>query len=182
MTDALPGRLVTLAGAALFVLACAAPQSHPVRPQPHRAAPTLDEYSAGTSRLAADFGAAFKAKDAKTLATILSSRLLLTPADKPSAPTFESPSGLRVQRFGAGSAALTGEAAISMLSERRERFQGIVRNELHVVGIEGSGERRTVRVHSFFAGPASDRTRRQDDSWWRWEVVARPAPPAGRCR
>jgi hypothetical protein len=176
-------RLTLVLLAASLAAACArgarvAPATRPSE----RPFPAIQDYSAGASRLTSDLAASFKARDASAFDRILAPGVVLKGAALAASAPFVSPSGLRVERFVVSQAQVTGSAVKSELMARREKFQGVVISTVRIAGVEGSGARRTLRIHSSFAGIAPDGSRRQDESWWRWEVEGKPptsAPPSG---
>lgn len=171
-------RLALVVSALASLLACPHAGAPPATSGKPAALPTLDRYSEGTARLATDFGAAFRGKDAKALSGFIAPDVTFVPAETPTAPPFLSPAGIRVERFGASAPRKGAEEALRELTARREGFAGVVRNDVSIAGISGRGPKRTVRVHAFFAGIALDGSRRQDESWWRWELTESPAAAA----
>src|SRR5262249_38511811 len=87
-----------------------------------------------------------------------------------SAPVFESPSSLKVERFKAAASTVSRDEALRTLLEEREAFIGVVHNDARLVGSRASGDRREIRVHRRFAGPSREGPR-QEESWWTWQIV-----------
>lgn len=188
------------AGAILTQVALLIGCAHAAR----RPYPTIEEYSDGTSLVVAGFARALQARDRAGLEKLCSDDYTLVPAVEPSSPAFDSPSGLRIERFiprprdGAstaadGSASVSGSSslptgapftllrddALKYLLDRRETFVGIVRNDARIGGVRGRGGQRTVLVHTTVHGLGDAALRMQEESWWRWELRRQDDPSQG---
>lgn len=165
-------RATIAAAVAVSLAGCAA-----VRPAT-RPYPTLAQYSDGASTLASAVSSALYSRDKAALEKLWSAGATVRLATAPSAPEFESPSSLKIERFAAAPSAVSRDDALRALLERREAFIGVVHDDTRLIGASARGDRREIRIHRRFAGPAHDGPR-QEESWWTWQIVRRPDTPAG---
>ena len=165
-------RSAASAGVLLSFAACA--PAHVAQ----RPFPTIEQYSDGASTLVASVGSALYTRDKAALERLWSADATVRLASASSAPVFESPSSLKVERFAAAPAAVSRDEALRVLLERREAFIGVVHDDTRLVGTRAAGDRREIRVHRRFAGLADDGPR-QEESWWTWQLVRGPQGSPG---
>lgn len=158
-------RTVAAATVLLSLAACGA-----VHPPAQRPYPTLAQYSDGASTLVSAFSSALYARDRAALERLWPAGGTARLATAPSAPAFESPSSLKIERFKAHAAAVSRDETLRVLLDEREAFIGVVHNDMRLVGSRASGDGHEIRVHRRFAGPSREGPR-QEESWWTWQIV-----------